>query len=110
MRFFYLIALAILLPTCALQAQIGTLLWEENFNSLDGSVWNATDGDGCPGLCGFGNQELQSYEPENLSIESVPGEPGNSPSYWKHAASRVAVVVSPPVRSTRRTIYPYSTG
>ena len=78
MRFIYLAAFAVLLPTCALQAQVGPLLWQDEFNSLDASVWTATSGDGCPNLCGFGNQELQSYEPENLTIESVPGEPGNS--------------------------------
>ncbi len=78
MRLFYLAAFAVLLPTCALRAQIGNLLWQDEFNSLDASVWNATDGDGCPALCGFGNQELQSYEPENLTIEPIPGEAGNS--------------------------------
>ena len=78
MRFFYSAALAVLLPMCALQAQIGPLIWQDDFNSLDAGVWNATQGDGCPTLCGFGNQELQSYEPGNLSIESIPGEPGNS--------------------------------
>ena len=78
MRLLYAFALATLLPVCALQAQIGALLWQDDFNSLDGSVWTATQGDGCPGLCGFGNQELQSYQPGNLRIEGVPGEPGNN--------------------------------
>ncbi|MFG6414021.1 family 16 glycosylhydrolase [Roseateles sp. DC23W] len=57
---------------------IGKLLWSEEFNgaSLDGSVWTASNGNGCQiGLCGYGNQELQSYQPGNLSIVNVPFEP-----------------------------------
>lgn len=57
---------------------IGKLLWSEEFNgaSLDGSVWTATTGNGCQiGLCGYGNQELQYYSPNNLSIVNVPFEP-----------------------------------
>lgn len=57
---------------------IGKLLWSEEFNgaSLDGSVWTASNGNGCQiGLCGYGNQELQSYHPNNLSIVNVPFEP-----------------------------------
>lgn len=58
---------------------IGKLLWSEEFNgaSLDGSLWTATTGNGCQiGLCGYGNQELQYYSPNNLSITNVPFEPG----------------------------------
>ena len=57
---------------------IGKLLWSEEFNgsSLDGSIWTATTGNGCQiGLCGYGNQELQYYSPNNLSITNVPFEP-----------------------------------
>lgn len=56
---------------------IGNLLYEENFNSLDANTWNSVDGDGCGiGLCGWGNQELEYYRPNNLSIDDVPFEPG----------------------------------
>ncbi|MCV2366626.1 glycoside hydrolase family 16 protein [Roseateles oligotrophus] len=58
---------------------IGKLLWSEEFNaaSLDTSVWTATNGNGCQiNLCGYGNQELQFYSPNNLSIANVPFEPG----------------------------------
>lgn len=55
---------------------IGNLLYEENFNSLDSTVWNSIDGDGCEiGLCGWGNQELQYYSPSNLNVVNVPFEP-----------------------------------
>ncbi|MFG6466486.1 glycoside hydrolase family 16 protein [Roseateles sp. BYS87W] len=58
---------------------IGRLLWSEEFNgpSLDGSVWNTYNGNGCQiGLCGYGNQELEYYHPNNLSVVNVPFEPG----------------------------------
>lgn len=58
---------------------IGKLLWSDEFNgaSLDGKVWATYDGNGCQiGLCGYGNQELQTYSPNNLSIVNVPFEPG----------------------------------
>jgi beta-glucanase (GH16 family) len=59
-----------------LNPTIGSLLYEENFNTLDSSVWNSIEGDGCAiGLCGWGNQELQYYRANNLSIENVPFEP-----------------------------------
>jgi beta-glucanase (GH16 family) len=58
---------------------IGKLLWSDEFNgaTLDASIWAATTGNGCQiGLCGYGNQELQYYSPNNLSIVNVPFEPG----------------------------------
>ena len=56
---------------------IGNLLWSEEFNgtTLNTSLWTAIDGNGCPNLCGNGNQELQWYSPNNVSIQSVPFEP-----------------------------------
>jgi beta-glucanase (GH16 family) len=60
------------------QAQVGPLLWEDNFNTLNTDHWNVIEGDGCPGLCGWGNQELEYYQDDNVSIEPVPGESGNS--------------------------------
>jgi beta-glucanase (GH16 family) len=59
-----------------LNPTIGSLLYEENFNTLDSTVWSSVDGDGCEiGLCGWGNQELEYYSPNNLSIVNVPFEP-----------------------------------
>lgn len=58
---------------------IGQLLWSEEFNgpTLDASRWTATDGNGCQiNLCGYGNQELEYYSPNNVSIADVPFEPG----------------------------------
>jgi len=62
-----------------IQAQVGNLIWEDNFNTLNSNIWNADVGNGCEiGLCGWGNAELQYYRSENLTIESIPGESGNN--------------------------------
>ncbi|MCR9253154.1 MAG: DUF5010 C-terminal domain-containing protein [bacterium] len=63
----------------SLFAQVGDVLWEENFNSLNTDYWTPNVGDGCDiGLCGWGNAELEYYSPNNVTIEQVPGEPGNN--------------------------------
>jgi beta-glucanase (GH16 family) len=59
------------------QAQVGQIIWEENFNTLDTDIWNITTGDGCPDLCGWGNEELEYYHQDNVTIEEIAGEPGN---------------------------------
>lgn len=49
------------------------LAWGDEFNgtTLDGAVWSNESGDGCPGLCGWGNNELQYYTtpPNNLFFQ-----------------------------------------
>ncbi|WP_051477532.1 Ig-like domain-containing protein [Aquimarina pacifica] len=60
-------------------AQIGNVLWEDNFDTFNTDIWNPIEGDGCEiGLCGWGNAELEYYSPNNISIESIPGESGNN--------------------------------
>ena len=48
-------------------AKYATNLVKENFNkkSLNESVWNFELGDGCPNLCGYGNNERQIYTKKN---------------------------------------------
>ncbi|MEM7683035.1 MAG: dockerin type I domain-containing protein [Planctomycetota bacterium] len=57
----------------AAHAQVGALLWEENFNDLDN--WIAETGNGA---WGWGNGELQYYSEDNVDIAAVPGEAGNN--------------------------------
>ncbi len=74
-----LLAASAAAPASVTSPVIGKLLWSDEFNgaALDGSVWAASNGNGCQiGLCGYGNQELQTYSPNNLSIVNVPFEPG----------------------------------
>lgn len=50
-----------------------TLAWADEFNtpSLNLTDWSFENGDGCPGLCGWGNNELEYYtsRPENLFFQ-----------------------------------------
>jgi len=63
----------------SVNAQVGEIIWEDNFDTFNEDIWTPDEGNGCAqGLCGYGNQEKQSYEPENVSIQPVPGEPGNN--------------------------------
>jgi beta-glucanase (GH16 family) len=49
-----------------------TLIWQDEFNgtALDAANWNISTGNGCPALCGYGNNELQSYEAGNLTVNN----------------------------------------
>jgi beta-glucanase (GH16 family) len=59
-------------------SELGEIIWEENFSSFNTDLWNTTTGDGCAeGNCGWGNNELEYYLPDNVSIEAVDGEDGN---------------------------------
>ncbi|MFT7559713.1 MAG: CxxC motif-containing protein (DUF1111 family)/predicted lipoprotein with Yx(FWY)xxD motif [Flavobacteriales bacterium] len=73
---------AALVALCFIQssnAQVGNLLWEDNFDTFDANAWTVDVGDGCDqGLCGWGNEELQSYGESNVYIEPTPGESGNN--------------------------------
>ena len=50
-----------------------TLAWSDEFNaaSLDAGAWSNESGDGCPGVCNWGNNELQYYTapPNNLFFQ-----------------------------------------
>ena len=68
-----------LIFSASVSAQVGDLIWEDNFNTLNQDVWTIDSGNGCDqGLCGWGNAELQSYQTGNVTIQTVPGESGNS--------------------------------
>ncbi|MEY3499256.1 MAG: hypothetical protein RL308_925 [Bacteroidota bacterium] len=55
---------------CTAQNSKHTLVWEENFDSksLNESFWNFDLGNGCPDLCGWGNNERQIYTDKNHSL------------------------------------------
>ncbi|MDH4032099.1 MAG: hypothetical protein OEU49_14705, partial [Chromatiales bacterium] len=46
------------------------LVFEDDFDgdSLDESKWNIEEGDGCPDLCGWGNNEQQIYSEDNITV------------------------------------------
>ena len=47
------------------------LVWSDEFDgtTLDLNNWSFELGDGCPNLCGWGNNELQSYTDSNHRLE-----------------------------------------
>jgi len=63
----------LLLSAGAARAQVGNLIWEDNFNNLNN--WLKVTGNGS---WGWGNGELEFYKNENVDIAPVPGEPGNN--------------------------------
>ena len=46
------------------------LVWSDEFDgsSLNMSNWSYQEGDGCPSLCGWGNNELEYYRSQNVSV------------------------------------------
>jgi beta-glucanase (GH16 family) len=48
-----------------------TLAWSDEFNgtSLNQANWSFQNGNGCPNLCGWGNNELESYSENNLTFQ-----------------------------------------
>ena len=63
---------AIVLGLYSLQAQERKLVWADEFdgNELNQDHWSLIVGDGCPQLCGWGNDELQVYTDQNHRIEN----------------------------------------
>ncbi|WP_236017264.1 family 16 glycosylhydrolase [Roseivirga sp. E12] len=68
-----LLALVLIMIFSSCNSQQPGLVWSDEFNGseLDKEKWSAIIGDGCPALCGFGNNELQYYSEnsQNLKIE-----------------------------------------
>ncbi|GHE72333.1 MULTISPECIES: glycoside hydrolase family 16 protein [Roseivirga] len=64
-----MIGALVLIQSCNEKPQ---LVWQDEFDGreLDTTRWTAYVGDGCPDLCGFGNNELQYYtdRPENINL------------------------------------------
>ncbi len=48
-----------------------TLAWSDEFNStsLNAANWSFQNGNGCPNLCGWGNNELENYSENNLTLQ-----------------------------------------
>src|SRR5690349_12749544 len=46
------------------------LLWSDEFNKngMPGKGWRFDEGNGCPHLCGWGNNELQYYTKEKKNV------------------------------------------
>jgi len=85
------LVLALFISSAAVHSEApnGELIWSEEFNYEglpDSSNWSYAKGNGCPNLCGWGNNEIQYYtvrdernarvEDGRLIIEAIKGEDG----------------------------------
>lgn len=70
MKIYFLVALISL--TSIAQNSSRIVVWEENFNAknLDEKIWNFELGNGCPDICGWGNNEAQVYTNKNHSLKN----------------------------------------
>ena len=68
----YLLTTSLLLGLSTLWAQEKALVWADEFdrNELNPAHWSLILGDGCPQLCGWGNNERQVYTDKNHRIEN----------------------------------------
>lgn len=64
-KFGFYLELVCLLASCSYNTP--ELIWEDNFDhdELNVDYWNYELGDGCPDLCGWGNNEPQIYTNQN---------------------------------------------
>ncbi|MBU2996932.1 glycoside hydrolase family 16 protein [Cellulophaga baltica] len=65
---FTFLVLSIVSFSCAQEKK---MVWEENFDgdTLNEEVWNFELGDGCPNICGWGNNEKQVYTKTNHTLK-----------------------------------------
>lgn len=79
MRIFALPILALLLANCSNTSSKvaladaradNNLVWADEFssNQINSEYWNIVEGNGCPELCGFGNNEAQFYTANSIEI------------------------------------------
>jgi beta-glucanase (GH16 family) len=68
-----LLIAAMIIVAQAASAQVGALIWEDEFDNLDN--WLTVTGNG---YWGWGNGELEYYHEDNVEIAPIPGEAGNT--------------------------------
>jgi beta-glucanase (GH16 family) len=73
MRKFLAVLVLSLATLGSAHAQVGSLIWQDNFDNLNN--WLKVTGNI---NWGWGNGELEYYKNENVDIAGVPGEPGNN--------------------------------
>lgn len=73
MKKLFYIVLILMCNSISSYSQVGELLWEENFNTLDNWIIETGNGN-----WGWGNGELQYYSPDNVSISAIENEDENN--------------------------------
>jgi beta-glucanase (GH16 family) len=67
-----IIIILISVEFCVAQDLKRKLVWQEDFNgtTLNEKNWNFETGNGCPNICGWGNNELQIYTNKNHQVRN----------------------------------------
>ena len=73
MKKIFLLTVALIITGNLAHAQVGNLIWEDNFDDLDN--WIKLTGNGS---WGWGNGELEYYKEDNVDISAISGDPGNT--------------------------------
>jgi beta-glucanase (GH16 family) len=73
MKKIFLMTVVLIITGNLAHAQVGNLIWEDNFDDLDN--WIKLTGNGS---WGWGNGELEYYKEDNVDIAAIPGDPGNT--------------------------------
>lgn len=71
-RFLISLCLYIFLTVHTTSAQTWELVWSDEFDgvTLNANKWSLQFGDGCPSLCGWGNNELEWYSGTNHAVSN----------------------------------------
>jgi len=69
------VIILLILMACQQKKNGNKLVWADEFNTTgtpDSARWNYDMGDGCPNVCGWGNNELEFYtnDPKNVRVEN----------------------------------------
>ncbi len=71
----FLVLLGIAFLLFPVSNSVFELEWEDHFDGteLDSTLWSVVTGDGCPHLCGWGNNELQYYTSDSNNVRVKEG-------------------------------------
>jgi beta-glucanase (GH16 family) len=75
MKYIYIITIIVIFSQCTQEQDY--LIWSDEFEGNefpDTTNWNVAEGNGCPELCGFGNNEKQFYTKNNENLRLQDGK------------------------------------
>lgn len=69
---YLLITCVLIVCSCAATTEQERLIFEDEFlgSELNTNFWSFEYGDGCPEICGWGNEEQQFYTDKNYSVQN----------------------------------------
>lgn len=76
-QFINIVLVLIFLTSCQQENVDNNLIWSDEFedkNQINSEKWNIITGNGCPELCGFGNNEKQFYTDSSNNVRINNGK------------------------------------